>query len=113
MTAHTFNKENWSGEEATIDFKEDGTFQINGWDIVTTRKEDRSDDDLVFEIVEAFHAEEPDRVIATATKLTWTNKPRLTDKYFTAFDGDISDESLSRLGVTAEVAIARVLFNTL
>ena len=44
MAQRTFNKNNWTGEDATITFNKNGTFTLNGDNFVIIRTTEKSDD---------------------------------------------------------------------
>jgi hypothetical protein len=117
MTTHTFNKEDYSGEEATVNFKADGTFTLNGYDFIIKRTV-WACDNFKSEVAKVYDANDKDRKFATATarKDTWLLEEEAkkfgSDKYWTAFGGDDEHEmDIHRDHEFAEVALARVLYN--
>ncbi len=106
----TFNKENWSGQETTIKVTDD-KFELNGHDFYLDRTINE-DDELYIENV-ACRCDQWDEPLVLASKCIWKNKPEWSDKYWTAYDGEIEESNINRTDADVEVAIAKVLFNTI
>ena len=118
MTKYTFNKDDWSGEEITIDFKEDGTFEFGGDNFAITKetssKAASPANIYTFETVKVFRASDEDRSrpIATAIKTTAVGEhAKWSDKAYLAYEGELREGALNRSDVVAEVALTKVLSN--
>ena len=118
MAQRTFNKNNWTGEDATITFNKNGTFTLNGDNFVIIRTTEKSDDfeNQVSKVYRANPAdlEFPGELcpVATANKFSWADGSFANDDIWDAFDGD--DQiycGILRTDKCDEIALAQVLFN--
>jgi hypothetical protein len=108
----TFNRSDWSGREVSIKVdRKAQTFQFAGYSFRWEESSDSAEypDDLVFGIFKVFgDAWGDEHPVIKATKLTWTNNPKWSDKLWTAGDMGISREDADPL-----IACVQVLCNTL
>lgn len=105
----TFNRNDWSGRNVTIEVdREARTFKLDGmnfrWEVVV-----EDDEDFVCETFRVKGEGWPDDyVLAKASKLTWKNHPRLSDKHWIA-----GQMGIERDDTDPVIACAQVLCNTI
>ena len=99
---HTFNKDNWSGEKATINFKKDGSFRLYDEDFFIVK---RLQSEAMGETAEVFAASDKGQKYPVASAFRGSNEME-----WVADDGDFSS-GLERQHAIVEVALAQVLFN--
>jgi hypothetical protein len=97
----TFSKSDWSGEKATIDFKRDGSFRLDGDDFVIVKS---LHSEALYERAEVYEAGDKGRqfpvtsAIRRSSELEWVA-------------GGDDDAGTERQHAIVEVALAQVLFN--
>ena len=99
---HTFNKDNWSGEKATINFKKDGSFRLYDEDFFIVK---RLQSEAMGETAEVFAASDKGQKLPVAHAFRGANETEWVAGH------DEFDSGLERQHAIVEVALAQVLFN--